>query len=419
MPFFHYEAVDSGGKQISGTMNATAESDVTTNLTERGFTQVTIFPPRGAANGTASSPSNRSMSMKAQPQAAPVAAPRSPDEPRKMTAKPKDSALFYRQLAALVRSGISIFQALDNLGPRTTQPAYRFAAREMADATRNGGPMSEVMARHPSLFPDHVVAAVKAGETGGFIEVVLDEIGYEYEQHTAFYKGMAIPTILVIQQLFAIAVAQPLFPTLFPLFQVANYLIAVGRNTVIVCALIYLARLYTRWLCRPENEQRRHRMLLKAPIFGDLARQRALAAFVRMMRRLYGAGIGPIGTWEGAMHVPGNAIIRDKLVDAYGLVRSGVPIHEAFSTTGLFANEMEQLLATGFVTGEVVETLDRVAEYYQDNVDRAFRNARFTMWRIAICTMIILIGATLILMTKTYFEGIFKTVEDWFPEMKG
>lgn len=406
MPFFRYEAVDRAGRPISGTMDAPTEAEVAQRLTQQGFSQLHILPPRTATNG-ASPRQGRSAAASARPQTS------SPDAPRQMTASAKECALFYRQFAALVRSGISLYQALDTLGPRTNQPAIRYAAREMADAARTGSTISSVMARYPRLFPDHVVAAMQGAELGGFLDVVLDEIGYEYEQHTAFHKGMWLPKFLVLQELFAIALVQPLFPTLFPNALPALYVGYVARNCLFVVALLMALKAFLGWLALPQNALRRDTLALKLPVFGDLERQRSLAAFVRMLRRLYNAGLGPIACWEGAMNVPSNAVIRRKLVDAYDGVRSGEPIHDAFRRTGLFANETEQLLATGVVSGQVVEMLDRVAEYYQSNVDRAFTQARFWMFRLSITLFIALSGAVLILMTKTYFDAVFNFTKGW------
>jgi type IV pilus assembly protein PilC len=332
-------------------------------------------------------------------------------------AKAKELALFFRQYAALVRSGISLYDALSNLGPRTIQPALHETAMEMAECARTGGKISDVMAKYPRLFPAHVVGAVRAGEKGGFLEIVLDEIALEYEQEVAFYKGTWLPRTLVIQQLIAVAFAQPLFPTVFPEGKTLLYLqLVLFRNLPIVGALILLVWFGWRRLQEPDRRYKRDRIALKMPVFGDLARQRSLAAFVRMLRRLYHAGVGPINAWEGAMNVAPNMVIRERLEVAYGMMQRNVPLHDAFTATGLFANETEQLLATGVVSGAVVDMLDRVADYYQENVDRAFASSKFWMYRLAIATFIAIIGVVACLMAYSYFHGIFNWVDKIFAE---
>jgi type IV pilus assembly protein PilC len=160
-------------------------------------------------------------------------------------------------------------------------------------------------------------------------------------------------------------------------------------------------------------------MALKTPVFGDLARQKALASFVRTLRKLFAAGLGPITAWEGAMHVAPNVVIREKLIEAYDMMQHGVALHDAFSATGLFANETEQLLATGVVSGQMVQMLDRVAEYYQDNVDRAYSSARFWMFRLASTMVIVLMGALVITLIISYFSSVFSFVDEFLPEASG
>lgn len=399
MSIFRYEAIDRTGKTVIGTMDAISESVVSARLKQMGYRPQRIIP----------SPATPAR-MKTGTQAASRAA--APVVSRLCGAGPKDLALFFRQFAALVRSGITLYQALDDLAPRTANPALARTAREMAQTAHSGGRISDVMERYPRLYAPHVVASARAGELGGFLEIVLDEIAYDYEQEIAFYKGMWLPKVLVIQGLFALAIAQPLFPTLFPDNRLQDYLKLVFlRNIPITIGLLLLFRLWYAWMQEPNRRAKRDALILRVPVFGNLARQRSLAAFVRMLRRLFAAGIGPIGAWEGAMNVAPNAVIRAKLINAFGMIRQNIPLHEAFVATGLFANQTEQLLATGVVSGQIVDMLDRVAEYYQDNVQRAFDSARFWMYRLGFSIFLALSGAVLILMTKTYFDSIFRFAE--------
>ncbi len=402
MSYYRYEAIDRNGKIVMGTMDAPDESMVNARLSQMGYRPqaVTAAPggsrPANGAGGTKTIPPGG--------QAPPMGSA------KVGSAGAKDMALFFRQFAALVRSGIPLYQALDNLGPRTIQPALRQTSAEMAENVRSGARISDVMERYPQLYAPHVVASVRSGELGGFLEIVLDEIAHDYEQELAFYKGMWLPKAFVVQAFIAIAIAQPLFPTLFPNAEFGRYFfLAFVRNLPIALVLLLLLRLFLRRMQRPDKLRQRDAFALKVPVFGDLARQKALASFVRTLRRLFNAGLQPITAWEGAMNVASNTIIREKLSDSHEMMRKGMAVHDAFTATGLFANETEQLLATGVVSGQMVDMLDRVAEYYQNNVDRAFTHARFWMYRLGIIATIILTGVLLIMMMKTYFAGIFNS----------
>jgi type IV pilus assembly protein PilC len=401
MSFYRYEAIDRTGKTVIGTMDAADESAVSARLTQMGYHPQRILPAPTSPTRT-----KTGAQVASSPKVAAIS--------RLSGAGPKDMALFFRQFAALVRSGISLYQALDNLAPRTTNPALAQTAREMAETAHGGGRISDVMERYPRLYAPHVVASVRAGELGGFLEIVLDEIAYEYEQEIAFYKGMWLPKVLIIQELFVLAIVQPLFPTLLPDNRLQEYLrLVLLRNIPLLIGFLLLIRVGYVWMQEPNRRTKRDALLLRIPVFGDLARQRSLAAFVRMLRRLFAAGIGPISAWEGAMHVVPNAPIRAKLVEAYGLMRQNIPLHEAFVATGLFASQTEQLLATGVMSGQIVDMLDRVSTYYQENVQRAFDSARFWMYRLGFSVFLALSGLVLILLTKTYFDSIFKFAESF------
>ena len=230
----------------------------------------------------------------------------------------------------------------------------------------------------------------------------------------AFYKGTWLPKNLVLQQVLALAVAQPLFPTLFPNNEPVRYLgLVCLRNIPIAVAVVLLIRWLWQRFHAPDTSARCDRWTLGIPVFGELARQRSLAAFIRMLRRLYAAGFMPINAWAGAVQVVPNSMIRARLASAEAMMQQGVPLHEAFRATGLFASDAEQLIATATVSGEVVEMLDRVAEYYQANVQRAFDASRFWMYRLAFALFLAITGVVLILLIRSYFDAVFNFTKDW------
>src|SRR5512135_581401 len=141
MAFYRYEAVDRAGKTVMGTMDAPTESEVTARLSQMGYEPQAVIPAPGTRARTTALPT-------------PAAQPSSAS--KRGGASAKDLAVFFRQFAALSRAGISLYQALDNLGPRTPQPALSKTAHEMAEAAHSGGRISDVMEQYPRLFAPHV-----------------------------------------------------------------------------------------------------------------------------------------------------------------------------------------------------------------------------------------------------------------------
>ncbi len=326
----------------------------------------------------------------------------------------KDQALFYRQFSSLIRAGITLYQALDNLAPRLGSLKLREITHQMSQTAQEGGSISEVMQEYPSIFPPHVVGAVRAGELGGFLDIVLDEIATDIEQEIALRRGLWLPKSLFVQGFIGLFIIQPVFPYLWPKDNFSLFLkMVLFRNIPLLVLSFLVYHLIVRIWMSPGNAWRKDVWTLKIPVVGNLVRQKSLASFIRMLRRLYHAGLPPHTAWGGATAVAANSQIRKKLSEAEQLIKNNVPIHEAFAQTQLFSTEAEQLLATGVQSGEVIEMLDRIAEYYQENVNQAFGQARFWMMRLGINGFLITGGAALIYLVYYYFYFTMHFTDNW------
>lgn len=329
----------------------------------------------------------------------------------------RDLMFFFQQLASLVKSGMSIYSALDNLAPRTPNRNLAQAAKEMADQARNGGRISDVMEQYPRIYPAHIVGMVRAGELGGFLEIALAEIALNYEQNIALYRHAWIPKMMATQSLFILALVIPLVPSLYAAdFSVQAFVTNYLKQVCFLYLPLAFVLFYgSKWgaarLQLPQFRYVRDSLSLKLPPFGDLQRQAAIAAFVRMLRKLYHAGVAPIAAWEGAMHTASNVVIRDRLAQSYALMQQGASLPDAFTATGLFTNSIENLVITGHHSGEVVESLDKVADYYQDQIDQAAARSKFMMLRFGILAMLVLGGAAMLWLAHTYYGGMFTWVD--------
>jgi type IV pilus assembly protein PilC len=331
----------------------------------------------------------------------------------------RELLFFFQQLASLVRSGISIYSALESLAPRTPNRNLAQTAREMMAQAQAGGAISDVMQRYPAIYPEHIVGLVRAGELGGFLEIALGEIADHFESNIALYRGSWIPKTLAVQALFLLALAQPLFTSLFGANLdvttfLASYLIAATRNIVIALLVLCAAKAGSIWLNKPANRRLRDGWALKLPPYGDLQRQTALATFARVLRRLYAAGVAPSAAWEGAMNSTTNTVLRERLNGAHLLMQQGQSLADAFVATGLFPDHVEQLIVTGTRSGEVVESLDRIEKYYGDAIGESTGKVRFAVLRLGCLAMLILSGAAVCWMFYSYFHGMFDFVDKNF-----
>jgi type II secretory pathway component PulF len=113
------------------------------------------------------------------------------------------------------------------------------------------------------------------------------------------------------------------------------------------------------------------------------------------------------------MYTAYNVVIRDRLVQSYNLMQRGTSFAEAFQATGLFHNSIEQLIVTGQQSGQLVEMLDQAADYYQELVEESSRKAKFAMLRFGILAMLILGGATLLWLVRSYFAALFHFADNF------
>jgi type IV pilus assembly protein PilC len=424
---YFYEAVDAAGQTQVGKIDALNEQDARTRLLRQGYNPLALAQAGGApvgaqsvaampvrplaagqvvtsapvrtttppltTNGLTGMQQSRAQSTStAMPKPVTTTLQR-PSQVNNGHASTREVMFYFTQLATLIRSGMNVYTAVHNLAGRIKNPTLAAASREMATQSRSGSPMSDVMLRYPRVFPDHVVGTVRAGEVGGFLDIALDEIAHNYEQNVALYRNAWIPKAMALQAAFIPAVLQPFFPNIIPDANTLRYVeLVLFRNIPITLAVLGALWLGSMLLQSPKHRRFRDEISLRIRPFGELQRKVALATFIRMLRRLYNAGVAPVSAWEAAMYSATNLAIRDRLVAAYSLMQRGSSLPQAFAATGLFTDSVEQLIATGFESGEVVESLDRIAAYYQEQVAEAISKSKFTMLRAGILAMILLTG---------------------------
>ncbi|MCW3095579.1 MAG: Type secretory pathway, component PulF [Chthonomonadaceae bacterium] len=458
-----YEAVDPSGRTVMGKIDANDEVEVRRKLTQMGYRPQTVaaaqnttaaaVAPRqtgmgsvavtpnlvrnGVQTGTQTAARGSSITLAgnaaklgtrttAQTQGRTSTAlnsnfllnPVNPNASKLGGVSTKDLAFYFQQLAPLVKSGMTIYTALDNLAARTPNKNLAQTAREMAEAARKGQRISDVMELYPRIYPDHIVGMVRAGEMGGFLEIALAEIALNFEQNIALYKGMWIPKLMASQAIYLLPIIVPLMPCIFASMDfAANMVLYLKWELVLLplTALFHLLLIQSAKQARlPQYRRFRDSMSLQIPAFGNLQRVAALSAFVRMLRRLHHAGVAPIQAWECAMNTADNVIIREKLASSYTLMNQGASFSDAFAATGLFDNQIENLVITGQQSGEIVESLDKAADHYQERVFDATVRAKRVMWSMGLTTMLVLGGGAICWLTYSEYHSMFGWVDKNF-----
>jgi type IV pilus assembly protein PilC len=406
MPTYRFEAVDeTTGRPVMGTLQANDEQSLQQLLRARGFVVQRII-------SKSDSP--------AQP-AAP--SQRTDRRAERATASLHARAVFFRQLASLLRAGNNPIQSLSQIADQPSMPeSLQAAARAMLANAHLGQPLSEAMERFPRLFAPHVVGMFRAGELGGSLDVICDEIATHYEQEHALWRKLWIPRLLLLNGIGMLLLVLPLFPAFYygmargdvSQFYQRYVALLLTRSLPIFLAVMFVTVGVWWFLDLPANRRWKDAVVMRLPVFGALNRQRALAVFLRTLHRIFAAGVPAISAWEAAAPSAGNVFVREKLIEALPIIRQGQSIDRALQATGLFDWETISLVAAGQQSGEIAAMLDRVASYHEENLRERYQRASFALIRIGCLGTLILGGAAMLWMVYTYFNGMFRFVDEFF-----
>lgn len=406
MPTYRFEAVDeTTGRPVRGTLQASDEQSLQKLLQSRGFVVKRIVSAVDTPVQT-QSPSQRT-DRRAE----------------RATASLHARAVFFRQLAALLRAGNNPVSALTQMANQPSMPeTLQAAARAMLANAHLGQPLSQALEMFPRLFAPHVVGMFRAGELGGSLDIICDEIAAHYEQEHALWRKLWIPRLLIFNGIGVLVLVLPLFPAFYDGMARGDASLFYKRYTELLLTrslpvfLLVAAMVWATWwfLDLPANRRWKDALVMRLPVFGALNRQRALTAFLRTLHRMFAAGVPAISAWEAAAPSAGNVFVREKLIEVLPVIRRGEGIDRALQATGLFDWETISLVAAGQQSGEIAGMLDRAATYHEETLRERYQRASFALIRLGCLGMLVLGGAALIWAVYTYFTGMFRFVDEFF-----
>ena len=366
MPTFAYTARDITGKQINGTLDANNEREVSATLSERS-----LFP----VNVRAVSKSGGSL-----------AALRG----RKQKTKGQTMAVFYSQLASLLRAGVPMIRSLNVLSEQSAEPVLGEVLKDVRSRVEDGEPIGNAMARFPGVFSDMAVNMVRAGTEGGFLEDALDRVGVFTELQEDLkgrtISAMAYPIFLfsigtiVISALLVFFV--PKFDALFDrlrqkgempwmtewLLGFSLFLQSWGWLVLIALAIgIVLLRMK---LATEEGQDWADRMKLKIPVLGEILMNLAVARFCRVLGTLLSNGVPILRSLEISRSATGNRLLSRSVADASENIRSGESLATPLRQSGHFPVSVVEMISVG----EESNSLDTVLPEIADSLEkRTFR----------------------------------------------
>jgi len=430
MSLFRYEAVDRTGKVVLGAMNAADEQQVAQRLAAMGYALKAVHPA-GDAQRAAARPAVPTRQV-----GFPVSV--------ESVVPPGSLARFYRQLATLVRAGMAVGQALDELTRTARHRKLRRVCQEMLQRVRSGEKLSGAMAGYPRVFPVHATGLIWGGELGGYLDIALDEAATEIEQEARDRRYASIGWFVAKISLFLVILSVPAFDLKGLLIRglgeaaklagnpnpqpgagdfipagitqdqilrgmAAGYWSAFKEVCVpLFIAWIVVALIWHRLKRVPSVRSLLDACLLWVPVWGRLHRERAIERFLKSLYQLYKSGVAPAQAWSAASTSVRNSEIARRLRSLdRELRRPGGTLVQAFAQSGVFPEEDLGMIASGERAGSVPEMLERLSSYHADAASSAKTKGRMLSFEALVLPIIIATGYLLIRMVQGYFNFVF------------
>jgi type II secretory pathway component PulF len=379
MPLFQYRALQADGAIAEGQLEAAGRQEAFQQMAGKGLRPVSLAEQAAAGNGKAS----------VFPQSLALSMPRKSD---KISARALEN--FTRLLSSLLAAGVPLSRALVILCKEASNPAANAKWKEIHGLVIDGMSLADAMAKSPETFPRVYTAMVQAGETGGFLDLVLAQIAdfqsREKELRSKVMTAMLYPTILLV---LALGVLVFLLTFFIPRFQLvfAGFGGSLPLATQIVIGVSHVVRSYglfvglglaiggfliRNWFSSETGRRAWEGLVLRAPLVGPLVAQFAMARFCRMLGTLLGAGVPLVQALNVARKSIGNQILVDAVSQAIERVQEGGQLGQSLAECrGLFPSSVVEMVSVAEESGRLDQELVRIANVTELDLDRNLKTA--------------------------------------------
>lgn len=338
--------------------------------------------------------------------------------------KLKDVAVFSRQFATMINAGLSLLRSLYILAEQTESKPLAEVANQVRMDVERGSSLSAALARHPKAFNRLYVAMVRAGEIGGVLDSVLlrlaDTIEKQVELRRKVKSAMTYPAVVAVLVL-VILTAMLLF--IIPMFEdlykelggslplPTQVLINISAFARKIWYLIFVAEIaavffFRKWINSEEGRKRWDAIKLKVPVFGGLVRKTALARFSRTLSALVRSGVPILESLDIVAETSGNHVVAEATRDTQAAVKRGEPLARKLEDHPVFPPMVVQMMAVGEETGALDEMLDKIADFYDQEVEATVDALTSLIEPLLIVVMGVCVGGMVIALYMPMFNII-------------
>lgn len=324
-----------------------------------------------------------------------------------------DTSLFSRQLAAMLSAGVPVTRALSTLAKQTTNPTLAAAIDDITKNVEGGGTLADAFAQYPKIFNKLFVSMIETGELGGILEQSLMSLSNQLQKEKNLKENIksaiSYPKNIGIFALFLLivmlTVMVPIFQGMIPEETELNALTsAIFALSASIRSRWYIwivgAAIFVTVIILIKRSKPAHRFWentkLRLPMFGTFITKMCIARFCRTLATLISGGVTAVDALQSAGPTAGSDLIENAVKDAISDIEEGKAISESLDKSGLFPPMVIGMIAIGEEAGTLPELLDKVAEFYEEDVETTSRNLRAMIEPIALIFVGALVGGMLI-----------------------
>ncbi len=339
--------------------------------------------------------------------------------------KEKDLVIFTRQFATMIGAGLPLIQALEILSKQTENKAFAKKITEIKTDVEGGSTFADALKKHPRIFTELYTNMVAAGEAGGILDTILIRLATYIEKAQQLKRkvkgAMIYPSVVISVAVLVIVVIMvyvvPTFSKMFTqlggtlpmptqiVINMSNFLGGAG-GLIILASLIVFVIFIVQFRRTERGRKITDSILLKFPIIGVLLRKVAVAKFTRTLGTLVSSGVPILDGLNITARTAGNKVIEKAVLDVRQGVSEGKTIAEPLAGSKVFPPMVTQMIAVGESTGALDNMLEKIADFYDDEVDNAVANLTSMIEPV----LMVFLGGSIGFIVVAMYLPIFKLI---------
>jgi len=396
MATFRYRARDASGAVVRGTLVAENEKLVDLKVTEMGYFPVAVEEVKDRSDKTLGV------------------------LPRRV--RHDDLVVFSWQFAAMMGAGIPLIPCLGALRDQTSSPELARAIGDIRQRVQDGQSLSGAMSKFPHIFSHVMISLIRAGESGGFLELALERIAIQMDKdadlrqkvRSAFVYPVLVIGLAVLIVAFVLLFIIPVFSQVYrsagldlpgttkALMSVSNFFVAYWWAVALVIVGVFLG--LRAWARSERGRPRADRMKLKAPLFGVLLRKIAIARSIRVLGTLISTGVPLVQALQDAARVADNHVIESALNFTVVRVTEGDKLAQPLEQSGQFPAMVIQMVAAGEESGDLGGMMNKVADFYDRDIEYTVKRLTTAMEPLLTIVLGAIVGFVAIAMYMPIFN---------------